>query len=212
MLPGHPQRLELLAQPSDPPTEIDAPAREEVEVRDLLGGVDRRALGDQADSRTQADALGVRGQPAERQEGLDRAGGVAGDSAIFAVGVSGGVFLEEDHVLRDPERVKSPALRDASHLREEVRGRVGARSCRDPDLHEISSRRELSHVGAPSLRRVGPVEVPEARRVRDASATATRGSPKRKGGSVPAWDKLLDARWLVAAPRRDEEAVEWVTW
>ena len=66
--------LHLFGIPPAPDAELEAPARERVEARHLLGGDDRVALDDEADARADPDALGRRRGGHEGHERIESVG------------------------------------------------------------------------------------------------------------------------------------------
>src|SRR5205814_2813005 len=71
-LEGRAVVFHLLGVPAAADAEEEAPAREEVEARDLLGQGDRIVLDDQADARADLERAGYRGRGGERDEGVER--------------------------------------------------------------------------------------------------------------------------------------------
>ena len=120
-IPRDLQRVELLALPADPDAEVDPPARQPVEVGDLLGRVQRVALRHQADAGAEADRGRQRGQHAERGERVEQTG-VAADREAPARVVRVGrlVLVEQHHVLAHPQRIESGLLDPAGDVGDDV--------------------------------------------------------------------------------------------
>ena len=110
-LPGHVERLELLLEPADADAEVDPAAREPVERRDLLGHVDRVALGQEQHGRAQADGAGAGGQVGEGDQRLEQAAARGGgDAPVLGVGVVAGVLARRARRARPPRwcRCRAP--------------------------------------------------------------------------------------------------------
>ncbi len=148
-VPGDVHRLELLGQPPDAHPEVDPAARQPVHGRDLLGHVDRVALGEEQHRRPQSDPVGLGGEEGEGGQGLEQARPRRGrDAAVLGVGVGGGVVVEEHDVLADPQAVDPPLVALGAERGEELGGgeRVGRRH---PQV-------EVHGVGSVRTRRTAP--------------------------------------------------------
>src|SRR5581483_3192929 len=98
-------RAELLREPSDAHAEVEPPAGEPVDRRDLLRRVDRISLRHEADPGPEPDGPRARREERERDERLDRTPVPRRrDAAVRGVRIARGVVVEEDDVLGDPDR------------------------------------------------------------------------------------------------------------
>ena len=125
-----------LSQPT-PIAEVDPPAREVVEVDDLLGGVHGVPLRHEADAGAEPDPVGDRGQVGERGERLEQSGvAAAGEAAVGGVGVLRLVVVEQHHVLGHPDRLEAPVLGLAAERAEDLGvGVAVAERCEESDVH-----------------------------------------------------------------------------
>ena len=125
--PGHVQGVELLLQPPDADAEVDSPVGQPVEGGHLLGRVHRVALGQEHHGGAETGGGGVGGQERQGVEGLQQAAPRRGrDAPVVGVGVGGGVLLEQDHVLADPDGADPPLVGLGPHRGQDLGGGEGA--------------------------------------------------------------------------------------
>ena len=133
----HAERLKLFGEPTDTDTEVDAAARQIIEVRHHLGGVHRLTLRHEANAGTEAQPARVRGDERQRRERIEHALRISRNATVFRVGISRRVVREEQHVLRHPHRVKSRFLDESRRIGDVGRRRQMIERERDADLHAL---------------------------------------------------------------------------
>ncbi len=150
----HPDGLELLPEPARADADEQAPSREVVEGRELLGEDHGVALGQDQHAGGEAQGRGGRRQVREPDErvGQGRVLG-AGHAARRGVGVGGLVAGGHDHVLDRPDRLEPGRLGRPRERHGGVglceRADVGEG---DAELHGCSS----DSAGGPGRRTAGP--------------------------------------------------------
>src|SRR5947208_920926 len=141
-LERHAERVELLAQPTDAHAQLDAPLREHVERRELLGEDDGVALRQDEDAGREAERRGGGADPCQPDQRIgDRALLGTGHATARRVRVLRLVVGWDDDVLDGPERLDAVLLGDSteggSHVGLHVGTDVGEH---DPELHRTPAR------------------------------------------------------------------------
>ena len=137
MLERHFERAELLRQPAHAHTEVQTTARQPVDIRRFLRGVDGVPLRHEADAGPESDAFGDRGYEGEAREGLENPL-LAGDPdpTVLGVRVARAVLVEQHHVLGDPERVETTLVgRAADRLDVVRRAERACKRCEQSNAH-----------------------------------------------------------------------------
>src|SRR5256885_12146893 len=104
----------LLGVPAAAEAEEEAPAREDVEARDLLGQGDRIVLDAQADARADLERAGRRGRGGERDEGVERVRVLARE--LGPAGKGRAPARRNVGVLGDEQRLEAALLGGARQL------------------------------------------------------------------------------------------------
>jgi hypothetical protein len=104
----------ISSAPPGPDPEEEAPAREQVEARHLLGGGDGVALDDQADAGAHLQALGRGGGRHQRHEGIEGVGVLLGER--FAARERGATARRDVGVLGHEQRLEAALLGGAGEL------------------------------------------------------------------------------------------------
>ena len=114
----HAEGAEFLFQPANAHAKEKTPLGEPVETRDHLGRDQGVTVRHQADAGAQLDAARVRGGKGERGKRIEQIPAAYHDAARIVVRVARGVIgvVEQDGVLRGPERGKPDVVRFPSNL------------------------------------------------------------------------------------------------
>ena len=120
----HSEIVEFLLEPAHAQTQKGPSAGKPIQGGHLLGGINRVALGQDANSRGELDLPGHGCRPAQGEKGIEHPAlaGQADQLAILRVGVGRSVILEEQCVLAYPERIKA-AFFSATRKGRDVFGR-----------------------------------------------------------------------------------------
>ena len=136
---GCAQRLELLGHPAHADAQDETPARDVVDGRGDLRGVQRGAVGQHHHAHAERDRLGAAGEKGEAREGLEEGTIRRDDEALIgAVRVGRVDAPRRDDAIGGPDRIEAEDLRAPRRLGED-RGRGAARDREeDTELHARS--------------------------------------------------------------------------